>query len=282
MNKHAVVFEEVTPHTMRANHKDYYDLNAGAIALDNFIIVVDPLMYPRHAKTFRTTIEKKYSLPVRYLFITHYHGDHVFGLAPFKDTEIFGSNFLQKNLKKRIREQWTEQAFEEWKEEEPESAELIDEIEVFLPSSGFDETRVIIDGNKRVEFYHSGGHTGCSSFAYFPMERVIFTGDELASGFWPFISDPTGSPEMWVEGYENMLALHAEFIVPGHGPLTDNSHIREHLAFLKTLIELVKESIEVGTELNADVIPDFYEPATEWQIPRALEFLTNFYSKADT
>lgn len=282
MEKHEIEFEEVSPNSMRANYKEYFDLNAGAVALDNFIIVIDPLMYPRHATEFRKKLEEKYELPVRYLFITHYHGDHVFGIASFKDVEVFGSNALLVNMKKHAELHWTSQAFEDWKEEQPEFADLIDEIEVAFPSVGFRDSRVIFDDTKRVEFFHSGGHTGCSSFAYFPIEKILFTGDEVAAGFWPFISDPTGNPEKWIEGFENMLALNADRIVPGHGPITSNAHIREHLDFLKSLIGLVKESIAGGIELKSEDVPDFYEPATDWQIPRALEFLHRFYTNSDT
>ncbi len=43
----SIKLEEVTPRTIIVNFKDYFDLNAGAIILNNFIIVIDTLMYPR-------------------------------------------------------------------------------------------------------------------------------------------------------------------------------------------------------------------------------------------
>ncbi len=275
----SIELKEVSPHTIIANYKDYFDLNAGAIILNNFIIVIDPLVYPKQAKEFRQKLEKKYGLPVKHLFITHSHSDHIFGVAPFKDVEIFGCNDLIDNLKEKKENAWTEEAFDEWKKSEPDYAKFIDEIEIIIPDKGFDKKRVINDNGLHVEFYYSGGHTGCSSYAYFPKEKVLFTGDEIAAGFWPFISDPTGDPEKWIKSFEYMLTLEIEAVVPGHGPIVKKNYIKEELSFLNNLKEAVLKAISEGKEpKEIDVPKSAYEPAEDWQIPRALEFLHKYYS----
>ncbi len=274
-----IELKEVTPRTILVKFKEYFDLNAGAIILNNFIIVIDTLMYPRQAKEFREKLEEKYNLPVKFLFITHYHADHLFGAAPFKDIEIFGSSTLIENMKKRKKENWTEEAFNEWKKEEPELAELIDEIEIVIPIKGFENKYKINDEGLIVEFYYSGGHTGCSSYAYFPEEKVIFSGDLIAAGFWPFISDPTEDFEGWISSFEYMLNLDIEVIIPGHGPLIGKEYIKEQLTFMKKLKNSVIQAISEGKELEKIEVPDYkYEPAEDWQIPRALAFLFNYYS----
>jgi glyoxylase-like metal-dependent hydrolase (beta-lactamase superfamily II) len=274
-----IEFKEVTPHTILVNFKDYFNLNAGAIILNNFIIVIDTLMYPVQAKGFRERLEMKFSLPVKYLFITHYHADHLFGVAAFKDIEIFGSSLLIENMKKRKEENWTTEAFNEWKKEEPTIAEMIDEIEIIIPTNGFKTKRVIEDDGLNVKFYHSGGHTGCSSFAYFPEEKVLFSGDLIAAGYWPFISDPTEDFEGWISSFEYMLNLDIEIVIPGHGPLVEKGYIKEQLIFMKNLKNNVLKAISEGKKLEQIEIPEYkYKPAEDWQIPRALEYLFNFYS----
>jgi len=54
--------------------------NAGAIALKNFIVVIDPTYYPRTGRLLREKIEAHFDLPVKFLFLTHSHADHVGGL----------------------------------------------------------------------------------------------------------------------------------------------------------------------------------------------------------
>jgi cyclase len=253
--------------------------------MNNFIVVIDTLLYPRQSKSFREQLEKQYSLPVKYLFITHYHGDHLYGSAAFRDpdVEIFGSNSLIKNMENRKKESWTKKAFDDWKIEEPDLAEAIDEIEIIIPHKGFDKKFIIVDNGLRVEFYHSGGHTGCSSYAYFPEEKILFAGDLIAAGFWPFISDLTGDFEGWIKAFEHMLTLKIEAIVPGHGPIVKKDYIKEQLEFMKKLKSNVLKVISEGKEPEEVKLPEYkYEPAEDWQIPRALEFLHKYYSKIGT
>ena len=91
-------FTEITSRTYLANYKDYYDVNAGAIILEHYIICIDTLMYPKQARMFKNYLEQKFYLPVKYLVISHYHGDHLFGMSAFEDTEIIGSKVLTANM----------------------------------------------------------------------------------------------------------------------------------------------------------------------------------------
>ena len=227
-------------------------------------------------------LEKKYNLPVKYLFITHSHSDHYFGVTSFKDVEIFGSNSLIEVIKRRKEEDWNKKAFDEWKKSEPEMIDIIDEIEIIIPKWGFESSWVLNDDGLEVEFYHSGGHTGDSAYAYFPHESILFTGDLLASGFWPFISDPTESFEGWIKSFEHMLTLNIKTIIPGHGWLVGKEYIREQLSFMKDLKKEVLKTISEGKGFEEIIIPDYpFEPAEDWQIPRALEHLHNYYSKKE-
>jgi len=270
--------EEVSPHAVAASYESYFGVKAGAVALDDFIVVIDTLLYPRQAATFRAEIEAKYELPVKHLFITHFHGDHHYGAAPFKDVEVFDSNALIENMKRRKEEGWTKEAFDDWKKEEPDFAEYIDEIEIVIPAKGFEKERVIRNKDLQVEFYHSGGHSSCSSYAYFPDEKVLFTGDDLAAKSWPYISDTAGDPEKWIQAFQHMLSVDVDVVVPGHGPLGGKELIEEQLSYLQALKKAVLGAISEGKRPEEIEVPEFYEPAEDWQIPRAMEHLHAYYS----
>lgn len=270
--------QEVSPRTIVANYSSYYNVNAGAVALDDFIIVIDTLVYPRQARKLREELEANFDLPVKYLFITHFHGDHHYGAVQFKEAEVFGSNALIENMKRRKKEGWTKEAFEDWKKEEPDFAKFIDEIQIVIPTKGFEKNRVIKSNDSQLEFYHSGGHSSCSSYAYFPNERVLFTGDDLAAESWPYMSAPDGDPEKWMQTFEHMISLDIDFVVPGHGPIVGKEHIEEQLSFLRKLKSAVLKAIEQGKGPEEVEIPEFYEPDVDWQIPRAMEFLHGYYS----
>ena len=269
---------EPAPRTVVATYEPFWSVNAGAVALDDFIIVIDTLLFPRQSKRFREYVESKFGVPVKYLFVTHFHGDHHYGAATFKDVVIFGSNALIEKMKWKLENSWKPEDFDKWKEDEPHFAEYIDEVEIVLPAVGFERERVITNNDLRVEFYLSGGHTGGESYAYFPNEKVLFTGDDLATRQWPFISEPCGNPERWIAAFEHMLSLDVEVVVPGHNELTDLDHIRVQLDYLRVLKQSVLKTVSEGGGPEDIVIPDFYEPAADWQIPEARKFLHEFYS----
>ncbi|MFW9927699.1 MAG: MBL fold metallo-hydrolase, partial [Candidatus Thorarchaeota archaeon] len=158
-------------------------------------------------------------------------------------------------------------------------AEYIDEIEITLPHVGFEKERIIANNELHVEFYHSGGHCSGESYAYFPAEKVLFTGDDLATKQWPYIFESCGDPEKWMQTFEHMLSLDVDVFVPGHGSVTDKEHIEEQLNFLRELKRVVLESISEGKGPDDIMIPEFYEPAADWQLPAARKALHEFYSK---
>jgi cyclase len=84
-------------------------------------------------------------------------------------------------------------------------------------------------------FNGSGGHTGCSAFAYFPEEKILFAGDEIATMEWPYISDETGNPDDYISALEQMMNLEIDKVIPGHGPIVGKDHINEYLVFISKL-----------------------------------------------
>ena len=128
-------------------------VNASAVALKNFIVVIDPLMYPSQAKEFREHLEKKFNLPVKFLFITHYHGDHFYGIAPYKDVEIFGSKPFLEIVKKKMEKEWTQETLERWKKEHPELRKEVEQMEFISPNSSFEGKYSITDDNSLSIFF---------------------------------------------------------------------------------------------------------------------------------
>ncbi len=80
--------------------------NAGATVLRNFIVVIDPTYYPRTGRLLREKLEAHFDLPVKFLFLTHYHANHVFGAKAFKDITIFTSIKALYKINYRNKEGW--------------------------------------------------------------------------------------------------------------------------------------------------------------------------------
>ncbi len=269
--------EKVTERTTATISK--LDFNAGGIVLDNFVVAVDSTMFPMTGRLLRGRMEQTYELPVKFLFLTHYHGDHFWGVSSFRDTTILAATPLVENAVAERDIQPT--AFERMKENEPEKAHLIDEIDTsFLPNVCFQNKLEIRDGDLTVELYHCGGHTSCSAYAYIPHEKVLFAGDLIFAKEWPWAGDSTSDPELWINALQAMLNLDFERLVPGHGPIVGKEEVKIHLDLLRTLKKEAKATHASSNGIDSIRVPPFYKDSTpgEWVSKDTVKRFCTFYS----
>jgi glyoxylase-like metal-dependent hydrolase (beta-lactamase superfamily II) len=250
--------EQVSERTVAVIDQGDLRSNAGTVAFDNFIVAIDPTMKPPAARAFRQRLERQFYLPVKFLFVTHYHPDHVFGVAPFGDTCIIGSTDLTANLLKRRDSDWSPKALERWKQSESGDAAWLDEVEIIIPTLGFRDRLEIRDADLVIELVHTGGHTNCSSYAYVPQEKVLFAGDLMFAEGFPYAGDPTCDPERWMGVFRQFLSLDFVKLVPGHGPVVERGEVEKHLAFFEALRDATRAAIGAGKGYDTIEIPEFY------------------------
>jgi glyoxylase-like metal-dependent hydrolase (beta-lactamase superfamily II) len=211
--------------------------------------------------------------------LTHYHGDHSLVLGEFKDSCLIGSYLVTQKILDRKKMEWSQAGLEKWKQEKPEEAWRLDEVEVLAPTVSFQNTLIIRDDDLMVELHHAGGHTDCSSYAYAPHEKVIFAGDLMFAKCFPYAGDPTCDPDRWIEIFQEFLALDFEKLVPGHGPIVGRDEVEKHLRFFEALKQATKEAITAGKDHEAIEVPKFYELDEEkaWIKTNTLKHLYTFY-----
>jgi cyclase len=255
--------------------------NAGAVALDSFVVAIDPTMKPPAARAFRQKLERRFDLPVRFFLLTHHHADHVFGAASFKDTCVIGSTELTASILKKKDTEWSPKAIERWKQNNPaEDNTWLDEVEIIVPALSFRDKIEIRDGDLVVELVHAGGHTSCSTYAYVPGEKVLFAGDLMFAESFPYAGDRTCDPERWMDVFRDFLSLDFEKLVPGHGPVVGKDEVEKHLAFFEELRDATQEAIEAGAGPEAIRVPRFYGTDEEgaWGKVATLKHWYAFYA----
>jgi glyoxylase-like metal-dependent hydrolase (beta-lactamase superfamily II) len=174
---------------------------------------------------------------------THANGDHCYGNALVRDARIIASE--------RTASEMTElpaAAMAALIEQAPTMGDLgafflhcfgafdFHGIEAVLPGETFAGELSLHVGGREVRLIEVGpAHTRGDTIALLPAERVLFSGDILFNGAHPIAW--AGPVSNWIAACERILAMDIEVIVPGHGPLADQSAVAEVKAYFEYLQE---------------------------------------------
>jgi cyclase len=112
-------------------------------------------------------------------------------------------------------------------------------IELVPPDETFTGELALHVGAREVRLIEVGpAHTRGDTLALLPDDGVLFSGDILFNGCHPIAW--AGPVSNWIAACDRILALGAETIVPGHGPVAGPAEVRE----LKAYFEYVREQAE--------------------------------------
>ena len=211
--------------------------NAGWVVFRDYVLVIDA-NYPWGARAILEDIRKTTDKPIKFVFDTHYHGDHAHGNGVFVDagaTIVCSADCREESLRKNP-QAWQASAAD-YKNDKLEH-----------PQIGFPERMVFVDGTHRVELIKVGpGHTLGDSVAWLPKERILFTGDlcvNKRSG--NNVADPDASPEGWVRALDGLMKYDVAQLVPGHGFMGGKEAIAGQRAYLQAMIDGVRAGIARG------------------------------------
>jgi glyoxylase-like metal-dependent hydrolase (beta-lactamase superfamily II) len=98
------------------------------------------------------------------------------------------------------------------------------------PSQTFEGRLDLKVGERDVTLLELGpAHTGGDTIVHVPDARTVFTGDLLFIDGTPIV---WASLSNWIAACDRILDLGAEVLVPGHGPVTDASGVRDVRRYL--------------------------------------------------
>ena len=151
------------------------------------------------------------SAKLKYIYLTHCHGDHIGAVVELK--KACGGKILIHRIES-----------ENLNNLEVNLAEYIGMQEIELEAdSRVDDKDLIHIGDLQLKVIHTPGHTKGSTSLYCEKEKMIFTGDTMFRGTWGRTDLPTGSLQDIIESITNKLIkeIPDETIVyPGHGKST--------------------------------------------------------------
>jgi len=183
--------------------------NVSWIEFSDYVVVIDtafPLGAEEAIRNIKATTNNK---PIRYAFLTHYHGDHALGTGVFEKegtTIVAHENARREYLARNV------EGYLKTAEKDPVYAKY----KPVAPSLTFSDKLILDDGKRRAEVYYFGhAHTTGCIFIYLPREKLVFTGDSCVNGPFNYAGDAdTGS---WIDVLTQVQTLDVEKVVPAHG-----------------------------------------------------------------
>jgi glyoxylase-like metal-dependent hydrolase (beta-lactamase superfamily II) len=119
-----------------------------------------------------------------------------------------------------------------------------------LPTDTFSGARELHVGDREVRLLELGpAHTRGDTIAYVPDADVVFTGDLLFIEGTPLMWE--GPASNWLAACERILELRASVLVPGHGPVTDASGVRDVARYLAYVRDEARARFDAGMDADA-------------------------------
>ena len=215
--------------------------NAGWVIFKDYVLVIDA-NFPWGAKEILPEIKKTSSQPIRFVFNTHYHGDHAYGGSIFTDQGAQIVCTADCGVESMTKGQAS------WDKSTASGEFSLKPYKLAHPTITFGSTMAFDDGEHRVELKLMGpGHSKGDAVAWLPKERILFTGDMVVNwGQGNNAADADADHDHWLQALDRMAALSPAMVVVGHGTVGTRADIRAQHAYLAEMVDTVRQGIAAG------------------------------------
>ncbi|MEI6613678.1 MAG: MBL fold metallo-hydrolase [Chrysiogenales bacterium] len=256
--------------------------NVAFLVTPKGVLVVDSGTSFDEAAQIIKAIRKATPQPIRYIILTHYHGDHTIGLPVFPETAlVIGQHLVARNIKenniprmqkymendlpadilklkekvgklKKEKSLELAKAREELKSSEQELAEM-KAMKPRLPDQTFACSMIINLGSETIHLiYPEPAHTNCNILVLFPRQKAVHMGDMFFNESLPYIDFKNGANTAnWIKQLTKIDGWDITTVIPGHGPLSDKAGLKKQIAYLTFLRQAVTDELQKGSGLEA-------------------------------
>lgn len=233
--------------------------NAGLITAPDESLIVDTLFDLRLTRQMLDAMAPHTERsPIRQAMNTHGNGDHYFGNQLLPDNiPIIATAAATEEMRAvppalahaMFYELDLGPDFDAWAKDTMRRFQF-QGIEHRLPTETFTGRRDLTVGDRRIELHELGpAHTAGDAIAHVPDARTVFTGDILFIEATPVMW--AGPASNWLRACDRILELDAVTIVPGHGPVTDASGVRDVQRYLTYVAREARARFDAGLDAEA-------------------------------
>jgi glyoxylase-like metal-dependent hydrolase (beta-lactamase superfamily II) len=229
--------------------------NAAFVVTPEGVLLVDALGSPSLAQELLAVIRRITPAPLRYVVITHYHTDHIYGLQVFKDA---GATLIAHRDSALYLS--SETAALRLQASREDLAPAVDaHTRLVAADRWIDAATTLQLGGLDFVLQPAGpAHTAEDLVVWVPQRKLLIAGDLVFRGRIPFVGQADSG--RWIAALDKLLSFDAQIIVPGHGPASTSA--RADLKMTRDYLVFLRKSMGEAAR-NMDPFEDAYS-RTDW------------------
>lgn len=235
----------------------------GVITGEKATLIVDAGNSEAHAQELLNQLVKINLSPARYVAITHWHWDHIFGMSRLK-LPTFAHTLTQEKIKELASLSWTDEALDQRVIDGDEIAFCRDAIKLELPDrtrltiavpdiSFSTEVTIDLGGISCIIEHVGGDHSPDCCVVYVSEEKIMFIGDclceDIYHGPWKW------STERLFPLMDHLLKYDVDYYIESHAekPISRQEMVEEAqlMKIVGTLVnEMRCDEAHIATKLE--------------------------------